>query len=143
MDATIFSRSQKGDGNGRHSAQSEKKPESLGMLSGRSPLGMEGASNRGGWGIWGSDPAPTESVSAVAGGWHDGCRRAWRAHCPAEREGGISSERDRLAVFLADNACYVSLNRAAGWEGGAGGRRREPVAEGPAERVPAIGRHNT
>ena len=35
--------------------------------------------------------------------------------------------------------CFV--NRAAGWEGGAGGRRRGPVAGGPAQRVPAMGRH--
>ena len=33
------------------------------------------------------------------------------------------------------------MNRAAGWEGGAGGRRRGPVAGGPAQRVPAMGRH--
>ena len=35
--------------------------------------------------------------------------------------------------------CFV--NRAAGWLGGDGGRRRGPVAGGPAERVPDMGRH--
>jgi hypothetical protein len=120
-----------------------KNPESLGMLSRRSPLAMEGASNRGGWGNWGSDPAHSESVSAVAGGWHDGCRRAWRAHCPAERESGNSSERDRPAVFLGHKALLCFVNRAAGWEGGAGGRRRGPGTGGPAKRVPVLGRHDT
>ena len=49
----------------------------------------------GGVGAWGCDPAHSESESGVAGGWREGCRRDWRAHCPAECEGGQSSERDR------------------------------------------------
>ena len=49
----------------------------------------------GGAGVRGCDPAQTESVSAVSGGWRAGCRLDWRAHCPAGCEGGDSSERDR------------------------------------------------
>ena len=106
MDATSFSRSQKGDGNGRHSARSEKEPESLGMFSGRSPLGMEGASNRGGWGIGAATPLKLNQA-AKFGGWREGCRRAWRAHCPAGREGGTAVSVTGAAALLNTRPSYV------------------------------------
>ena len=62
---------------------------------------------------------------------------------PDEREVRFSSERDRLAVFLGHKALLCFVNRAAGWEGGAGGRRRGPGTGGPAKRVPVLRRHDT
>ena len=52
------------------------------------PLGDGRGEHMGGAGAWGSDSAQTESKSAVAGGWREGCRRDWRAHCPAEARAG-------------------------------------------------------
>ena len=62
---------------------------------------------------------------------------------PDEREVRFSSERDRLAVFLGHKALLCFVNRAAGWEGEAGGRRRGLGTGGPAQRVPVLGRHDT
>ena len=84
IEASCWEWSSEGTSKGRHdfgaltggrwertagSAKRKKAVKNLGVFPfGRSPLGMEGASNRGGWGNWGSDPAHSESVSAVAGG---------------------------------------------------------------------------
>ena len=97
-----------------------------------------------GWvGGQGMRPRSIFSSQRSSSGWREGCRRDWRAHCPAGREGGNSSERDRLAVFLGHKALLCFVNRAAGWEGGAGGRRRGPGTGGPAKRVPVLGRQDT
>ena len=43
-----------------------------------------------------------------------------------------SSERDRRATSLGTRRSYILVNRAAGWLGGVGGRRRGPGTGGPA-----------
>jgi hypothetical protein len=42
----------------------------------------------------------------------------------------VSSERDNEAASLATRRCYMRLNRAAGWLGGVGGKRRGPQHRG-------------
>ena len=78
-------------------------------------------------------------------GWRGGCRSDWRAHCVDGGGAGswqpaASSERDGRDRLVATRRCYMRLNRAAGWLGGAGGRRRGPGTGGPAKRVPVLGR---
>jgi hypothetical protein len=68
-------------------------------------------------------------------GWREGCRIGWRAHCPTEREGGISSERDRQTVFLDTRRDYISMNRADGLFG----KRREPDIRGSCAAGAGVG----
>lgn len=103
----------------------------------RSPRGREGVALIEGWGAEvrlpaGDAPAITIHHSAKFVGWREGCRRDWRAHCPAGCEGGNCSERDSGDARLNTRRCYVSLHRAAGWDGGIGGRRRGPGTGSPA-----------
>jgi len=50
-----------------------------------------------------------------------------------EREGQRSSECDRRADIWGDKTLLCPLHRAAGWEGGAGRRRRGPGTGGTRE----------
>ncbi len=66
---------------------------------------------------------------------------SWRAHCPPEREGRISSERDSEAASVATRLLLYTYHRATGWLGGVGGKwRGSPSTGGPAKRVPVMGR---
>jgi hypothetical protein len=71
----------------------------------------------------------------------------WRMQASLARAVRCPSARGSIAVSVTGErpfehkALLCFVNRAAGWEGGAGGRRRGPVAGGPAQRVPAMGRH--
>ena len=49
---------------------------------------------------------------------------------PRRARGRASSERDRFTVFSNDKMLLSLFNRAAGWLGGFGGRRRGPIAPG-------------
>ena len=80
-----------------------------------------------------------ELSEVVANGVTDALRTGARTALTG-REGQLSSERDSEAASLATRRCYMRLNRAAGWVGGLGGRRRGPSTGGPAERVPVLGR---
>ena len=86
----------------------------------------------GGVGALGLRPCDSNHPRS-SGGWREGCRPAWRAHCPAEREGGISSERDSEAASLGTRSLLCSMDRAAGWLGGVGGKRRGPQHRGSCE----------
>ena len=112
MDATSFWRTPEGDGIGRLKREAKKgrevaAPPAIDLHEAQTPRGWEGPA-LGGAGVRGCDRAHFESVSAVAGGWREGCRRDWRAHCPAGCEGGISSERDSGDARLNTRPCYVS-----------------------------------
>ena len=136
-------RAQKGDGIGRHSARSKKSLKTSAALSRAAPRGWEGRA-MGGVGATGEATPLSDQPRRIR-------RMASRlparlAPClrtlvvPRRARGRVCRHRDRLAVFLGTLRCYVSLHRAVGWVGGLGGRRRGPIAEGPAERVSAMGR---
>ena len=77
-----------------------------------------------------------------SGGWREGCRLVWRAHCPAGREGGISSERDRRSRrgLRQDAVVYNEPGRRVTSLGGEQGDGGDPFTGGPAKRVPVKGR---
>ena len=77
------------------------------------------------------DPA-TLNQSAKRGHGMKDAGRPGAGTAPDEREVRESSECDRPSDFLGHKAMLCFINRAAGWEGGAGGRRRGPIAGGPA-----------
>ena len=92
----------------------------------------------------GSDSAPSESTASDQA---DGIKAAGETGAvpatfdvPDEREVGEAGTVTGSPFSWGTRRCYVSLNRAVGWVGGLGGRRRGPIAEGPAQRVSAMGR---
>ena len=99
------------------------------FASSAAPWGWRGRAM--GWvGGQGMRPRSIFSSQRSSSGWREGCRRDWRAHCPAGCEGGISSERDRLADFLGHKAllCLTQSGRRMDWW--VGGRRRGPRHRG-------------
>ena len=99
----------------------------------RSPRGWEGVALREGREVRGCDRAHLLSGSESSAGWREGCRRDWRAHCPAGCEGGTSSERDRLVRFLGPQGavmCHSIGPSECEPHRPAGGRRRGPRHRG-------------
>jgi hypothetical protein len=91
--------------------------------SGRSPLGMEGASIRGGWGLLG---LPRHILSAAAaGGGHGGCLQAGAGPAPPERGGRVSRPRDSAAAGLSISALCATFIPCRGVPASGGHRRDE------------------
>ena len=108
--------------------------------------GREGSSIGEGWGPMFGLPMglrPRDSNHPRSScGWREGCRLVWRAHCPAGREGGISSERDRRSRrgLRQDAVVYNEPGRRVTSLGGEQGDGGDPFTGGPAKRVPVKGR---
>ena len=123
------------------------------FASSAAPRGWEGRRPQRGWRsregreVRGCDRAHLLSGSESSSGWREGCRREWRAHCPAGCEGGISSERDRLGRFLGPQGavmCHSIGPSECEPHRPAGGCRRETAGtQAPGvlrKRVPVLGR---
>ena len=95
------------------------------------------------WEGWGSGDATALSFQRKRSGRRDGVKAAGETGArtaPPDARAGIAVSVTGSPFSWATRRCYVSLNRAAGWLGGDGGRRRGPGTGGPAQRVPVPGR---
>ena len=101
---------------------------------------MGGSSNGRGGGLGQRPRVPTRPRSS--GGWREGCRLVWRAHCPAGREGGVSSERDRRVRrgLKQDAVVYNEPGRRVTSLGGEQGDGGDPFTGGPTKWEPVMGR---
>jgi hypothetical protein len=91
---------------------------------------MEGASIRGGRGLWGCRPGLI-SFPAERRSWREGCLRTGALTARTSAKVRISSQRDSEAAGWDTRRSYISMNRAVGAEGHAGDGG-DPFAEGHA-----------
>jgi len=86
--------------------------------------------------------APDQRFDSEVRGWREGCGgtgaadAGWPWGPGSSRASGVTGPRGTVDT----RRCYMRLNRAAGWLGGDGGRRRGPQLRGSCLRVPELGR---